>query len=159
VTRILSYSLFWKIGEEMNLKKENYYPIITILTSIAYRHALSPYGTYILYRPMEESGIVEILEEECQRVLKSKISEDEEERKEKDSIILGYSLMTRGCDIESSLGKRITKYFIKMISKCVVDSSLLNVGMKAAVALVGLNCCLFLTLSFSYSIFSSSFYS
>jgi hypothetical protein len=62
-------------------------------------------------------------------------------------------------DTKLSLLKRITGYLIKMISKCVFDLSLLNVGMKAVVALCALNYCLFLSLSFSYSIFSSSFYS
>jgi hypothetical protein len=65
----------------------------------------------------------------------------------------------RGCQIESSLLKKIKEYLIKMISKCVVDSSLLNVGMKAAVALDSLNYSLYLSLSFSSSIFSCSFYS
>jgi hypothetical protein len=159
VERILTNSLFGTLGEEMNLKKENYYPIVTILTSIAYKHSLSGYYPDTLYNPMEKCGIVKILKEECERVLKSEVPGDEEERKEKDSIILGYSLIMRYQDIESSLLKRIIEYLIKMISKCVVDSSLLNVGMKAAVALSGLSFGLLLSLSFSYSIFSSSFYS
>jgi hypothetical protein len=97
---------------------------------------------------MEQCGIVKILKEDCERVLKSEITGDEEERKEKDTVILAYSLILRERVIELSLLKRITEYLIKMISKCVVDTSLLNVGMKAAVALDGLDYCLFLSLSF-----------
>jgi hypothetical protein len=159
VERILTKSFFEKIEEVMKIKKETYYPIVTILTSIEYRHSLSDDREWRLYDPMQKAGIVKILKDHCERVLKSKISEDEEEMKEKDTIILAYSLVMRKQDIESSFHKRIAEYLIKMILKCVVDSSLFNVGMKAAVAVDGLYCCLFLSLSFSYSIFSSSFYS
>jgi hypothetical protein len=155
--RILTDSFFGKIGEVMNLKKESYYPIVTILSSIAYRHILSGSDADKLYHLMEKSGIVKILEDDCERVLKSEITGDEKERKDKDYDVLAYSLMMRGYQIELSLLKRITVYLIKMISKCVVDSSLLNVGMKAAVALYGLRYGLFLTLSFSYSLFSCYF--
>jgi hypothetical protein len=149
VERILRNSLFGKIGEVMKKKKENYYPIVTILTSIGYRHALSGYDRDKLYTPMDQCGIVKILKEDCERVLKSEVIGDEEERKKKDTVILAYSLAMWNKSIESSLLKRITEYLTTMISKCVVDSSLLNVGMKAAAALYGLSRCLFLSLSFS----------
>jgi hypothetical protein len=112
-----------------------------------------------LYYPMENAGIVKILEDDCERVLKSEITGDEEEREKKDTISLAYSLIMYGRTIELSLLKRIPVYLIKMISKCFVDASLLNVGMKAAVALFGLNIGLFLSFSFSSTIFSCSFYS
>jgi hypothetical protein len=98
---------------------------------------------------MEDCGIVKILKDGCERVLKSEGTGDEKERKENDTIILAYSFIMRGKAIESSLLKRIIEYLIKMISKCFVDSSLLNTGMKAAVALFGLDYSLFLSLSFS----------
>jgi hypothetical protein len=157
--RILTNSFFKKIEELMKLKKENYYPIVNILTSIAYRHSLSPYMAEKLYTPMEGCGIVKILEDDCERLLKSEVIGDEEVRKKKDTIILLYSLTMWNQWIESSLLKRITEYLIKMISNCVVDSSLLNVGMKTVVSLELLRFGLFLSLSFSYSIFSCSFYS
>jgi hypothetical protein len=160
VERILTNSLFLEIGEVMKIKKENYYPILTILTSIGYRYCLSDLYADPLYRPMEGCGIVKILEDDCERVLKSEIIGDEKERKEKDTIILAYSLIMNNHDIKSTLLKRIIEYLIKMISKSFVDSSLLNVGMKVAVALYGLIYCSVLSLSFHYSIFSfSSFYS
>jgi hypothetical protein len=157
VKRISTTSLFEKLREMMKKKKENYYPIVTIHTSIAYRHSLSDSDKDELYRPMDNGGIFKILEDECQRVLKSEISEDEEVRKEKDNVVLAYSLIMRWRTIELSLLERIAEYLIKVVLKCVVDSSLLNVGMKASVALYGLSCSLFRSVSFSYSIFFSSF--
>jgi hypothetical protein len=84
------------------------------------------------------------LKEACERVLKSEMIGDEKEKKEKDTIIVAYSLIITDNSVESSLFKRIPGCLIKIISKCVLDSSLLNVGMKAAIALDGLRCCLFL---------------
>jgi hypothetical protein len=156
VKRVLTNSFFREIKEVMNLKKENYYPIVPILISIVYRHALRQSPTAILYSRMKECGIVKVLKGECERMLKSGIIEDEKETNKKDTIILAFSLMMHFQVKKSSLCKRITEYLIKMISKCVVESSLLSVGMKAVVALAGLLYCSFLSLSFSYSIFSCS---
>jgi hypothetical protein len=71
--RILTNSLFGKIGEVMKRKYDIYYPIVTILTSIGYRHAVSGYPAYQLYDPMEECGIVKMLQDDCEKALKSEI--------------------------------------------------------------------------------------
>jgi hypothetical protein len=159
VERILTHSFFGRLSEMMNEKKDKYYSIVSILTSIAYRYTISRLDENALYAPMNECGIIMMLRKECEKLIDCDQEDGEKKSEEKDIVILGYSLAMRIKLMESSLLKKIFNYLVKMIEKCVVDLSLLNVGMKAAVALYGLRCCLLLSLSFCYSIFSTSSYS
>jgi hypothetical protein len=108
---------------------------------------------------MNKYGIIKILKKECEKVVECEKRDEKEKSEEKDTVILAYSLIMRNERMESSLLKEIAEYLTKIIKHCLVDSFLLNVGMKAAVAHNNILYCLFVSLSFCYSISSSSFYS
>jgi hypothetical protein len=115
VERILTNSFFGRLSELMNEKIDKYYPIISILTSIVYRHSMSQYDTSKLHKPMNECGIIMILEKQREKVVESEKGDGKEKSEEKVIAILAYSLIIFGNAIETSLLKRITEYLIKMI--------------------------------------------
>jgi hypothetical protein len=169
IERIMTNSFFKRLSELMKEKKDKYYPILSILTSIAYQHAMNKDNADTLYKTMNMCGIVTILEKECKKVVDSEKGEEKEKLEQRDNIILTYSLimgfqymelsfikeifkylikmitvlafsLKSGWQIMApSLLKKIMEYLIKMIEKCIVDSSLLNVEMKAVVPLYSLN--------------------
>jgi hypothetical protein len=65
----LTYSFFGRLAVLMNEKNDNYYPIVSILTSIAFRHGISQLDEDTLYNPINKCGIATILKKECDKLI------------------------------------------------------------------------------------------
>jgi hypothetical protein len=140
-----------KENKENKENKERYYVILSVLSSFAYRGALNPEGHNLFFSLISNASLVTSIENDVEEILIKGMRAVEEESKEKDIIVLYYSLLMFEQKLRSPILLGMVIYLTKKIEKLKFNPLLMFYCMKASLGLKAIcyeDSLLFFSLSF-----------